>query len=268
MKEEKFLIRGVECNFKVAGEGNPLLILHGWGGSSDSWTEVSRKLAANGYKVVCPDLPGFGKNPPPLKPWSTKDYFAWVKDYIEKNIDSNFFLLGHSFGGKIAIPLSLEMEDKISGLILIAPAIFSSKANLRGKIFATLWKIIFPLISLFLKFKIFKKLYNFLRYIFYSFFLRNPQYLKLNLTMRKTIAIVNKEDFSSLLSKIKVKTLILWGENDKILPLKQAFLIKEKLKNADLKILKKVGHSPNLQTPDLLGEIIFQFVKSYGKNFY
>ncbi len=244
-----------------------ILILHGWGSCAKNWQKVKEFLEKKGVRVFLFDLPGFGKNPSPLKPWSTKDYFAWVKDYIEKNIDSNFFLLGHSFGGKIAIPLSLEMEDKISGLILIAPAIFSSKANLRGKIFATLWKIIFPLISPLLKFKIFKKLYNFLRYIFYSFFLRNPQYLKLNLTMRKTFAIVNKEDFSSLLSKIKVKTLILWGENDKILPLKQAFLIKEKLKKADLKILKKVGHSPNLKIPDLLGEIIFQFVKSYGKNF-
>ena len=78
MREQKILINGLETNFKIAGEGEPLLILHGWAGSSDSFVEVQKILANRKFKVICPDLPGFGKTITPDIPWTVKDYSDFI----------------------------------------------------------------------------------------------------------------------------------------------------------------------------------------------
>lgn len=53
---------------------NSILILHGWGGSSRSWTGVRDILVSQGFKVFIPDFPGFGITPPPTEPWEVKNY--------------------------------------------------------------------------------------------------------------------------------------------------------------------------------------------------
>jgi pimeloyl-ACP methyl ester carboxylesterase len=80
--------------------------------------------------------------------------------------------------------------------------------------------------------------------------------------MKKTFEIVNKEDFSEFLPFLNTKTLIIWGEKDKIVPLKYAYLIKERIPNSELKILPKISHSPHLEAPEKLSGIILQFIQS------
>ncbi|HXK32096.1 MAG TPA: alpha/beta fold hydrolase, partial [Candidatus Paceibacterota bacterium] len=66
MKEVRVLINGLETNYKIAGSGPAILVLHGWGGSSDSWVKVQEILSEKGYQVIAPDFPGLGvsANPP------------------------------------------------------------------------------------------------------------------------------------------------------------------------------------------------------------
>ena len=124
MRKEKALINNLEVSYKIAGSGQPILILHGWGGSSDSWIEVQEILANKGYMVVCPDFPGFGKSAPPSNPWTLGDYTEWLKSFIEKikeihpEFKEPFFLLGHSFGGRISIKFTIQYSEKLKKLIL------------------------------------------------------------------------------------------------------------------------------------------------------
>jgi len=71
MQEQKEIyINKLRTNYKVIGKGKPIVILHGWGGSSDSWERVAKILCLKGYKVISPDFPGFGKSITPLKIWT------------------------------------------------------------------------------------------------------------------------------------------------------------------------------------------------------
>ena len=79
--------------------------------------------------------------------------------------------------------------------------------------------------------------------------------------MKETIKKVLDEDLLSDLSKIKTKTLIVWGSVDKMVPLKYAHIFKEKIENSRLEIMPKVGHSPHLEDPKKLSEIILKFLK-------
>ncbi len=64
MSEKQVYINKLKINYKVVGEGQPLLILHGWGGSSDSWQSFQNIIAKENYQVISLDLPGFGKSVP------------------------------------------------------------------------------------------------------------------------------------------------------------------------------------------------------------
>lgn len=134
-----------------------ILVLHGWGGSSKSWLKVKELLEQKGSKVFVPDLPGFGEEPEPPKPWSGIDYLDWVKKYSEKEGLSQFFLLGHSFGGGLSISFASLYPEKILGLILVDSARVGMKKNLsiRQKIIIKFKRsVIFYLPHRFLKYSI------------------------------------------------------------------------------------------------------------------
>jgi pimeloyl-ACP methyl ester carboxylesterase len=99
------------------------------------------------------------------------------------------------------------------------------------------------------------------RNIFY-FLLRNKDYVKANGVMRETIKKALNEDLLPDLPKIKVKTLIVWGKEDKLLPVQCAYVFKEKIAGSQLEIMPKVGHSPHLEAPEKLAQIIVSFLKS------
>lgn len=135
MEEKKIIINNLTINYKTFGNGKPLLILHGWGGSSNSWIEVAEIISQKGFKVVCPDLPGFGKSQEPPKPWSVDDCAAFISEFTKALDLENFFLFGHSFGGGLALTFSAKNPQTTKLLILCGAAIIrKERLNFRQKI--------------------------------------------------------------------------------------------------------------------------------------
>jgi len=260
MKEEKILINGLQMNYKIAGVGPVILVLHGWGGSSDSWIRVQESLASKGYEVIIPDFPGFGKSKPPSEAWSVSEYVNWLNNFVSSQGLEKFFLIGHSFGGRVAIKFVIKHPEKVETLILCGSAGIKPESGFKTKIIFFLSRIgnaIFTPKHL-LRFK------DGARNTFYSF-LRNKDYVKANGTMKETIKKVLAEDLLPDLSKIKTKTLIIWGKLDRMVPVKYAYIFKEKIQNSELKILPKSGHSPHLEEPGKLTEIVINFLANYKR---
>jgi pimeloyl-ACP methyl ester carboxylesterase len=255
MKEETVLIKNLKTNYKIAGEGPILLILHGWNGSSDSWRKIIEILEIK-YKVICPDFPGFGKTETPQKPWELRDFVEWLKEFTEKLNLKEFFLLGHSFGGRVAIKFSISYPEKVKKLILVSSAGIRQEWGLKEKIIFQISKIGNAIFSKnhFFRFK------DGARNFFYRI-ARIKDYSKAKGVMKETMKKIVEEDLLPELPKIQNETLIIWGEKDKIVPLKYAFLFKEKIKNSKLKILPKIGHSPHLEDPEKLAEILISNLK-------
>jgi pimeloyl-ACP methyl ester carboxylesterase len=256
VKEEEILINGLKVNYKIAGEGPAILVLHGWGGSSDSWIRFQEILANQGYKVICPDFPGFGKTLPPPNPWDIKDYTEFIFKFIQKFTSEKFFLLGHSFGGRIAIKFALLYPEKLRSLILCSSAGIKPKPGLKTRIVFWLARIGNAIFTP----KHLTRFKDSARNLFYLV-LRNRDYVKANGIMKETIKKVLSEDLLPELSKIKIKTLIIWGKTDKMVPVKYANIFQEKIENSKLEILPKIGHSPHLEVPKKLSEIILNFLK-------
>lgn len=249
--EKKFLqVKNLEVFMSIAGEGNPFLILHGWGKGHFSWVETQKKLSKH-FQVILLDLPGFGKSEVPPRGWSIQDYVQFVLAFTEKIEINDFHLLGHSFGGSIAINLAVQSSEKVKKLILVDSAGRRSKKSFSKKILT-------PTASFF---KIFSFLpgYKLFRKFFYRFILGSTDYPQAVGTMKKTFKKVIEEDLSCLWEKIDSQTLIIWGKKDKITPLEDAYLMKKKIKNSELKVFD-YEHSPQKEAPDILVKAILDFI--------
>jgi len=239
--------------------GYPILILHGWGSSSRSWTGVKDILVSQGFNVFVPDLPGFGGEKPSETPWTVSDYENWVLNFAQQNRLERFFLLGHSFGGRVAIKFSVEHPGKVAGLILCGSAGIKGKAGFKAKIIIGLTRIGNAVFSP----SILKRFKDSARNLFYNF-LRGRDYVKAKGVMKETFKEVLAEDLLPYLRRIRVKTLLVWGEKDKMVPLKQAYIFKEQIENSELEILPKMGHALHLANPEKLSEIIINFLKTFN----
>lgn len=256
--EKTVSIWGLRVNYKIQGEGNYFLILHGWRSSSDSWISIQKILSDKGFKVIIPDFPGFGNSETPRNPWSVDDYAEWLNDFIRKiKINTPFFLLGHSFGGRVAIKFSVKYPEIIKSQILLASAGIKPELNFSQKIIFRLAKIGNSIFSK----KPLRGFKNQGKNIFYSV-IRQTDYLKVNEKMRETMKKILAEDLSDFLIKIKQKTLLVWGKKDKMVPVRYAYIMKEKILNSKLIIFPNSGHSPQLDNTEKLAEIIIDFLRS------
>lgn len=239
-----------------------LFILHGWQSSKEKWQRVKENLEASSIKVIIPDLPGFGKENELDRAWNLDDYVSWLRNLIEEACPEpaeGVFLLGHSFGGRIAIKLAAKYPEKLSGLILVSAAGITPRPKIKITVFSIFSKIgnlIFSLPIL----KIFRPLATKSAYLLAG---ANDYRFIENLFLKQTFKGAIAENLTLLLPEIKTPTLIIWGEKDKITPLKDAYFMNKKIDNSKLEILKNTKHLPYLENPKLLAQKIVSFLKNH-----
>lgn len=227
-----------------------IVILHGWGRRLERWQGLKKELIKAGFNVFLPHLPGFGSRPAPEKPWKLDDYVRWVKSRLPKN----YFLIGHSFGGRIAIKIASQNPQGMKGLILIDSAGIRPGNWLKRSFFwllAKMGKIFFLLPPFFLLRGLAKPLLYKLA--------GARDYEQAKGVMKKTLQKVIAEDLKKDLKKIKIPTLILWGEQDKVTPVSDGKLMDCLIKNSYLKIFPGVGHDLPLRMFNRAAEIMIKF---------
>ena len=254
-------IDGLKIFYNVEGNGNPVILLHGWGTNSDSLIPISNYLKKI-YQTISLDLPGFGKSDIPLNSFSGDDYKNIVLKFISLLNLKNYVIIGHSFGGRIAIRIAKENPDELKGLILIDSAGIREKKTKKQKISESTFKFLKKITTKLFKGESREKILDKLRNIFGS-----TDYKSQKGVMRDTLVKVVNEDLTSFLREIKVKTLIIWGEKDKELSVKHAYIMNESIPNSKLIVLKNCGHFPYLDNlPKVLSAIESFLEEIYGSS--
>lgn len=253
MKEKKVSIWDISLSYKYKKSKDhkySILILHGWWWSSDSWVEVWNMLFEKWYDVIMLDLPGFWWTILE-KVFTLDDYAKVVEDFIEILKLKDFILLWHSNGWAISIRLLNRWNIKPKKLILNNSAWIRQKPSLSFK------RISLKYLSL--PFKVFKFIpgYNALRRLFYRAiwahdYINSEHNQFLNGTFKNMI----NTDLKNELLNIKIKTLIIWWENDAYTPVLDWYLMKKKIKGSKLVVLDNERHGIHLQNPKRLVETI------------
>lgn len=232
--------------------GPAIVVLHGWGSKIERWFPLKTELEKAGFEVFLPHLPGFGQAEPPDQPWGVSDYAQWVKEQLPEN----YFLLGHSFGGRVAIKLVSQNPEGLKGLILINSAGIKTKNAFRRFVFLLLAKTgkLFFIIPPFSFFK------NFAQRILYKL-AGEKDYYRAKGVMKETFKKVVGEDLKADLKKIKVPTLVLWGEKDTFTSLADGRLMNQLIPNSSLSVFPNIGHDLPFKFPEKVAWSIINFVK-------
>jgi pimeloyl-ACP methyl ester carboxylesterase len=254
IKNSKILISGIETNYAEVGQGEILIILHGWGANSSYWAPVMEKMAAD-YRIIVPDLPGFGETSTPGEAWSSNEYVDFLVNFIEKLHLNSFYLIGHSFGGALALKLAVSHAEKVKKLVLCDPAVIRGE---RLSLRQTASKFIADFAPTYLKKLPFYRLGERAVYRLAGV----SDYYRANPTMREIFKKVINEDLKHLAPEVRKPCLLVWGENDKATPLADAFILNDLIKDSQLKIIRDVGHNPYRKKSEQFVKAVTAFLKN------
>jgi len=244
-------------------EKKTLLCLHGWGGSKDSFTELRDALKGTDIEILTPDLPGFGDEPEPVRPWTTDDYADWVVNWLAKeqearsNRQEEIFLIGHSHGGRIAIKLAAGHMLPIGHLFLCASAGIRHPRHFKRMIGLTLAKTG----KFFLSIPGMRHLQPVGKAFLYRL-VRVHDYEKASPVMRDTLINVTEEDLRPLLQTIDVPTDIFWGTEDQMTPIADGYLMAKKIPGSALHTYPGVRHRVHRDRAEEIARLVKKAVSS------
>lgn len=262
----------MQVHYRDEGNKNdslPLVLIHGTGASLHTWEE-SVKLLTDSFRVITLDLPAYGlTGPNPKRIYSQEFYVQFIDEFLKRIHVNKCIIGGNSLGGAIAWNYTYEHPTKVEKLILIDAAGYPMISESKPIAF-TLAQI--PVLK------------HMLNYITPRFLAKKSvmnvyddptkvtekvvdRYFDLFLREGNRQAFVDRMNFSTYpdhltrIRSIKTPTLIIWGENDKLIPIENAQKFHADLPNDTLVVLEKTGHVPMEENPDRTVDAIRLFLK-------
>lgn len=237
---------------KHGSKKQSIIILPGWGDNRKTFYYLINYLKKY-FTIYILDYPGFG-NSVINKTLTIFDYANIINEFVVKLNLENSILIGHSFGGRIISILTTMYNIKYKKIILINVA--GLKEHKIKLFFKTIIYKLLKLVKCFLPNKLKIKYQN---YLFKKFASRDYKVLPHNLY--KTFQNVVKENLKKYYKQINIDTLIIWGANDTITPLKMGYKLNKLIKKSYLIKLEFLNHFPYLENPYLVSEIIYNYLK-------
>ncbi len=246
------VVNGLMTNYLKAGQGRKVVVLlHGWGDSATTFSGLAKKL--EGYTVLVPDLPGFGGTEMPPKAWGVDEYAnfvtAWLKKIGQKEV---YAIIGHSNGGAISIGLLASDKLKAGKLILLASSGIRDIYKMRRMLLkgsAKIAKLPLKLIPSGARQKIKGRAYRTIGSDSMLLPEMEPSYRRMIL-----------KDMQADATKIKSPTLLIYGRDDKVTPVKYGQLFAEAIPNSKLEIVDGAGHmlhqEANLEVSKLIEDFL------------
>ncbi|MBP7185699.1 MAG: alpha/beta hydrolase [Ruminococcus sp.] len=250
-------VNGLKINYEEKGEGDLIVLLHGWGSNITLFANLIDLLSKK-YKVVAMDMPGFGKSEEPKEAWDVSAYVQFVIDFLKDYDTKEVMLLGHSFGGRVIIKMhSLpELPFKVTKVILVDSAgIMPPKSN--KKSFRTYYyKVGKAILSTGIVQKLAPDaLENFRKKM------GSADYAAASPMMRQVMVKVVNEDLEPYLPNIKCPTLLVWGVNDTATPLSDGEKMEKLIPDAGLVKLENAGHYSFLEQQFTFNRVMCSFMK-------
>jgi pimeloyl-ACP methyl ester carboxylesterase len=244
-------VDGLRLQFRLRGEGKPLLMLHGWGQSSLSFVRAASLLEQR-FRILTPDLPGFGFSEAPREAWGSSDYARVMAELIKTVGFESVDVLGHSRGGTIALALATAYPELVKRLVIVASPIVrlppepgARRASLRYSLLRGAAKLMPPLRERMLE-------WGQNRFGSADYKAAGP--------LRPTMVRVVNEDWRPALPAIQPPVLLIWGSEDTEVPPRVAQEAMELLPHGELVTLGGAGHFPFLDQPEAFAEAVTAFL--------
>lgn len=266
-------VHGFQLVHQSVGAGDPVLLIHGFGASSYSWRHVIEPLAQQ-YRVITLDLKGFGDSPKPRDDaYSVYEQARLVRNFILENKLKRLHIVGHSYGGGVALVTSIYLSASNPGLqkslVLIDSMAYPQELPGFIKILAT--PVLGPLVTYSLPDAFQVK--DLLQKVYfddalipqdaidhYAADLGKPDAKYALLATARQILPPDLQQFANNYTRLAVPTLIVWGKEDEIVPLAIGKRLHDTLPSSELVVLNEVGHAVQEEKPSLLLPYLLHFL--------
>lgn len=257
--EKDIEIAGQRLHYEETGEGRPVVLMHGWGCNHTTVRSIA-SVASRSHKVYNLDMPGFGSSPEPAGVWTIDDYTDFTESFLDAVGLKNPILIGHSFGGRVAIQLASRRQD-IDSIVLVDAAGIKPRRTLKyyWKVYS--FKTARRIVELLLGQEKATPIVDRMRGRKGS-----SDYAGASPRMRAIMSKVVNRDLTECLPKIQAPALLVWGENDAATPLADARKMEKLIPDAGLVTFPGCGHYSFLDNPMQFAAVLSSFLNSRIKD--
>ena len=266
---------GARVNYVEMGEGSPIIFVHGLSGAWQNWLETLPHFART-HRVIALDLPGFGASPMP--PWeiSIPSYGRFVRDFCERVGVDRCSLVGNSMGGFIATEVAITDPERVDELTLVSAAgvTWARARREPAAVIARMGRAATPVL---LRFHMSGIRRQRLRKGYFQGVFFDPDSIRREMLWENVVPALNSPgyydalttlwgyDIRDRLEEIGVPTLIVWGRNDRVVPVPAAVSYKKRIgENAELVIFDRCGHVPQIERPVRFNRMLERFLAREG----
>jgi pimeloyl-ACP methyl ester carboxylesterase len=244
----KIIVQNLAVEYQDEGAGKVILLLHGWQDNLRTFDALVPLLSVTN-RVIRLDCPGFGQSETPKETWDLDNYVKFVENFIQKLHLQVDVLIGHSFGGRIAIKGAADKNLQPNKIVLVNSAGIAKNKTLRNSVLKTGAKIAGAIIRIpplsFWREKLRKKIYESI----------GSDYLNAG-AMKETFLKIIAEDLTESAKKINIPTLLIWGANDAETPLSDGQRLAKLIPDSKLEIINGAGHFIHQEKPEEVANII------------
>jgi pimeloyl-ACP methyl ester carboxylesterase len=251
-RQDMLQIDGLTVRAKIGGLGPQVLLLHGWGGAIESFAPVLDDLHRS-YTVAAFDLPGFGRSSLPPTTWGSADYAHLTLKIMEHLQLDRPHLIGHSFGGQVSIQLAANAPERVGKLVLVCSAGIRTRPALSTRLKRTAARLGTWLAAHggWIGEKARAAIYH---------RVQSQDYANAG-PLRPTLVRVINEDLTPLLPLITSPTLLVWGAQDRDVPLEAARAMARLIPVAQLVVFEHAGHFAYLDQFDRFRLLVGRFLR-------
>jgi 4,5:9,10-diseco-3-hydroxy-5,9,17-trioxoandrosta-1(10),2-diene-4-oate hydrolase len=256
--------------FRESGAGRALILVHGFGHSSTAWLRTMPLFAAE-RRAVAPDLPDFNRQTGPAAACNPTYFASVLVDFIERLNLGRVDLVGSSLGGLVAMIVALERPNLVRKLVLADPAGFTKppRPPLDDAVLAviTFW-LSLPRPRPLLKAAYEASFYDRSRAdeetvdeLVARMDLPQPSVTQRSRILHDLFRFCRDLDgFHTRLSRLQAPSLVVWGKNDPLLPVKDADIARRVLPGARIEVLERCGHMPHIELPEVFASLVLDFL--------
>lgn len=256
---KEVLVFGQKIHYVEAGSGPTVILLHGLGGSTQTWQFNTGPLAEK-FHVVVPDQIGFGKSDKPLVNYRIRTYVDFLDQFCKQLKIERATLVGNSMGGWIAAAFTAAFPDRVDKLVLVDAAGYTPPKDLDTRVFFALN----PTTREAMKVLTAK--------VFYNKAFQTDAAIDTAIAARLaagdgftiksiTESIIRGEDFlDDTVKTIKRPTLIVWGREDGLTPLADGERFQKDIVGSKLVVIDQCAHVPNLEKPGEFNAAVIKFL--------
>lgn len=246
------MVDGLLASYETAGQGKTIVLLHGWGDRASGLQTVRRALAKH-FRVIAPDLPGFGGTQISANVWGLDEYATFISHMLDKlDVKDVYAVVGHSNGGAIAIRGLASGTLQAERLVLLASAGIRGENAGRLRVLQGATKV-----GKFLTMPLPDPAKRALRRQLYHM-VRSDMMVAEHL--EETFKRIVSEDVRKDAAKLKVPTLLIYGGKDQSTPVRYGELLRQRITGSTLKVLPEAGHFVHLDRSSEVIKAIEEFL--------